>query len=183
MARRLELRLRVAAREHALERTAVVAGAYQMDEPRQVHDQPLRSRVRDLEVGLRLAVAREAAGVVPVLVDADVHPVLPRHCTGYTDQDGLKGGIVRAAEAITASERLTLKDTSRFKDPADLTCERYVAMQARERDLAERAALPAEALAYRTVSARYLERLLPRGGGHPLHRDRRRQRAVEELKK
>src|SRR5262250_3029970 len=59
-----------------------------------------------------------------------------------------------------ARERLTLRDTSRFKDPAGLTWERYVALQAREREryLAERAALPAEALAFRTVSPHYLDR-------------------------
>jgi phenol hydroxylase P3 protein len=59
-----------------------------------------------------------------------------------------------------ARQRLTLRDTSRFKDPAGLTWERYVALQAREREryLAERAALPAEALAFRSVSPRYLER-------------------------
>ena len=32
-----------------------------------------------------------------------------------------------------ASQRLTLKDPGRFKDPAGLTWERYVALQARER--------------------------------------------------
>ena len=59
-----------------------------------------------------------------------------------------------------ASQRLTLKDPGRFKDPAGLTWERYVALQAREREryLAERAAIPAEALAFQTVSPRYLER-------------------------
>ena len=59
-----------------------------------------------------------------------------------------------------ASQRLTLEDPTRFKDPAGLTWERYVALQAREREryLAERAAIPAEALEYRTVSPRYLER-------------------------
>src|SRR5215831_11036778 len=57
-------------------------------------------------------------------------------------------------------ERLTLRDTSRFNDPAGLTWERYVALQARERERyqAERAALPADALAFRSVSPRYLER-------------------------
>src|SRR5437773_11115488 len=55
---------------------------------------------------------------------------------------------------------ITLKNPERFKDPANLTGERYVALQSREREryLAERAALPADALAYRTVSPRYLER-------------------------
>src|SRR3989442_7382690 len=55
---------------------------------------------------------------------------------------------------------IALKDPGRFKDPASLTWERYVALQARERErsLAERAAIPADALAYRTVSPRYLER-------------------------
>src|SRR5438876_9388966 len=55
---------------------------------------------------------------------------------------------------------ITLKNPERFKDPANLTWERYVALQAREREryLAERASIPADALAYRTVSRRYLER-------------------------
>src|ERR687887_859094 len=55
---------------------------------------------------------------------------------------------------------ITLKHPSRFKDPAGLTWERYVALQAREREryLAERATIPADAMAYRTVGRRYLER-------------------------
>src|ERR1700739_1721461 len=55
---------------------------------------------------------------------------------------------------------ITLKHPERFKDPAGLTWERYVALQAREREryLAERATIPADALAFRTVSPRYLER-------------------------
>src|SRR5213083_2442928 len=55
---------------------------------------------------------------------------------------------------------IELKNPERFKDPANLTWERYVALQAREREryLAERASIPADALAYRTVSPRYLER-------------------------
>src|SRR5262250_1593829 len=55
---------------------------------------------------------------------------------------------------------ITLKNPERFKDPANLTWERYVALQAREREryLAERATIPAEAMAYKTVSPRYLER-------------------------
>src|SRR5436309_13269198 len=59
-----------------------------------------------------------------------------------------------------ARMQITLNDLSRFKDPANLTWERYVALQAREREryLAERAAIPAEAMAYQTVSRRYLER-------------------------
>jgi Methane/Phenol/Toluene Hydroxylase len=59
-----------------------------------------------------------------------------------------------------ARERLSLRDTSRFSDPANLTWERYVALQAREREryLAERAAIPPEALSYQTVSPQYLER-------------------------
>jgi hypothetical protein len=57
-------------------------------------------------------------------------------------------------------ERLILRDPALFKDPANLTWERYVALQARERERyqAERAALPADALAFRSVSPRYLER-------------------------
>ena len=57
-----------------------------------------------------------------------------------------------------APERITLKDPARFRDPANLTWERYIALQAREREryLAERAAIPPEALAYKTVGPRYL---------------------------
>ncbi len=56
--------------------------------------------------------------------------------------------------------RIVLKDPSRFKDPANLSWERYIDLQARERQryLAERAALPPEALDYSGVSPRYLER-------------------------
>ena len=56
--------------------------------------------------------------------------------------------------------RITLRDPGRFRDPANLTWERYIALQAREREryLAERAAIPEEALAYRTVSPTYLGR-------------------------
>ena len=59
-----------------------------------------------------------------------------------------------------ADKRLVLRDPTLFKDPANLTWERYVALQARERERyqAERAALPADALAFRSVSPRYLER-------------------------
>ena len=59
-----------------------------------------------------------------------------------------------------ASQQVTLRDPSRFKDPAGLTWERYVALQAREREryLAERATIPADALQFQTVSPRYLER-------------------------
>jgi rubrerythrin len=61
-----------------------------------------------------------------------------------------------------ARKRLVLNDTSRFKDPANLSWERYVAMQAREREryLAEKATIPTDALAYKTVSPRYLERAI-----------------------
>jgi phenol/toluene 2-monooxygenase (NADH) P3/A3 len=59
-----------------------------------------------------------------------------------------------------ARPRVTLRDPSRFRDPANLSWERYIALQAREREryLAERAAIPAAALEYRTVSAAYLQR-------------------------
>src|SRR5262247_4414488 len=59
-----------------------------------------------------------------------------------------------------ARKRLVLKDPGRFSDPANLTWERYVALQAREREryLAERATISPEALSYQTVSAQYLER-------------------------
>src|SRR5258708_21854999 len=55
---------------------------------------------------------------------------------------------------------ITLTHPERFKDPANLTWERYVGPQAREREryLTERATIPADAMAYRTVSPRYLER-------------------------
>ena len=61
-----------------------------------------------------------------------------------------------------ATRRIALKDPSRFKDPAGLTWERYVALQSREREryLAERAAIPADALAFRTVSAQYRARAI-----------------------
>ncbi len=61
-----------------------------------------------------------------------------------------------------ARERIALKDPGRFRDPANLTWERYIALQAREREryLAERAAIPRPALEYRTVGPRYLERAL-----------------------
>ena len=64
------------------------------------------------------------------------------------------------AEVTMAPERITLKDPARFRDPASLTWERYIALQAREREryLAERAAIPPEALAYKTVGPRYIER-------------------------
>jgi hypothetical protein len=59
-----------------------------------------------------------------------------------------------------ASPGVVLRDPDRFRDPANLSWERYIALQAREREryLADRAAIPPEALAYRTVSRRYLER-------------------------
>ncbi len=61
-----------------------------------------------------------------------------------------------------SSRRIALKDPSRFKDPAGLTWERYIALQAREREryLAERAAIPRDALEFRTVSPRYVERAI-----------------------
>jgi len=57
-----------------------------------------------------------------------------------------------------ARKRITLKDPSRFIDPANLTWERYVALQAREREryLAERATIPQDSLDYKNVSPRYL---------------------------
>src|SRR5881397_1854181 len=59
-----------------------------------------------------------------------------------------------------ARKRLVLKDPGRFSDPAGLTWDRYVAMQAREREryMAERAAISQDALNYKTVSPQYLER-------------------------
>jgi len=59
-----------------------------------------------------------------------------------------------------ARRRIVLNDPRRFRDPANLTWERYIALQAREREryLAERAAIPREALEYQTVSPGYLAR-------------------------
>jgi hypothetical protein len=57
-----------------------------------------------------------------------------------------------------ARMRITLNDPSRFRDPANLTWERYVALQSRERYLAERAAIPRETLEYNAVGPRYLAR-------------------------
>jgi Methane/Phenol/Toluene Hydroxylase len=57
-----------------------------------------------------------------------------------------------------ARTKITLKDPSRFADPANLTWERYVALQAREREryMAEKATIPPDALNYKNVSPRYL---------------------------
>jgi hypothetical protein len=59
-----------------------------------------------------------------------------------------------------ARARITLREPERFKDPANLNWERYIALQARERAryLAERATIPARALEYKMVGPRYLER-------------------------
>ena len=59
-----------------------------------------------------------------------------------------------------ARARIMLREPGRFKDPANLSWDRYVAMQARERERyrAERTAIPQEALEYKAVSPRYLER-------------------------
>ena len=61
-----------------------------------------------------------------------------------------------------ARRTIRLEDPSRFKDPAGLTGDRYIALQAREREryLAERAAIPPDALTYTSVSPRYLERAI-----------------------
>jgi hypothetical protein len=61
-----------------------------------------------------------------------------------------------------ARPRVVLKDPGRFKDPANLSWERYVALQAREREryLADRAAIPQDALDFKTVSPRYLDRAI-----------------------
>ena len=58
-----------------------------------------------------------------------------------------------------AHQPITLQDPGRFIDPANLTWERYVSMQAREREryLAERTSIPDDALNYKNVSPRYLE--------------------------
>ena len=54
--------------------------------------------------------------------------------------------------------RLELKDTSRFKDPANLTWDRYMTIQTREREryLAEKATIPEDMLNFKHVSPRYL---------------------------
>src|SRR5688500_17992492 len=61
-----------------------------------------------------------------------------------------------------ARKRITLHDTSRFKDPANLTWERYVAMQTREREryLAEKATIPIEVLEFKAVGPKYRERAI-----------------------
>jgi hypothetical protein len=61
-----------------------------------------------------------------------------------------------------ATKRITLNDPSRFKDPANLTWERYVAMQAREREryLAEKATIPQDVLEFKAVGAKYRERAI-----------------------
>src|SRR4029450_7808981 len=58
-----------------------------------------------------------------------------------------------------ARKRLVLKNTALFSDPANLSWERYVVMQAREREryLAERATIPDDALNYKAVSPRYIQ--------------------------
>jgi phenol hydroxylase P3 protein len=57
---------------------------------------------------------------------------------------------------------IVLKDPGRFKDPASLTWERYIALQGREREryLAERATIPQDALDFKSVNPRYLERAI-----------------------
>ena len=61
-----------------------------------------------------------------------------------------------------ARRRITLHDTSRFKDPANLTWERYVAMQSREREryLAEKATIPTDVLEFKAVGPKYRERAI-----------------------
>jgi len=61
-----------------------------------------------------------------------------------------------------ARPRVELKDPSRFKDPSSLSWERYVALQARERERyqAERAAIPDDVLNFHRVSPVYLERAI-----------------------
>src|SRR6266542_1107888 len=78
VSRRVELRLFRTAGEHALDRAGIVSRTREMDEPRQVHDEALRTRGRDLEGELRLVVTGEAAGVGRILVDADMHLILSR---------------------------------------------------------------------------------------------------------
>src|SRR5436190_634641 len=57
---------------------------------------------------------------------------------------------------------IVLKGPGRFKDPANLTWERYIALQTREREryLAERATIPQDALDFKSVNPRYLERAI-----------------------
>jgi hypothetical protein len=59
-----------------------------------------------------------------------------------------------------ARRRISVKDPSRFRDPANLTWDRYIAIQAREREryVAERDALPAAALDFSGAKPGYLPR-------------------------
>ena len=59
-----------------------------------------------------------------------------------------------------ARRRIVLKDPSRFKDPANLSWDRYITTQAREREryVAERDALPAAALDFSGAKPGYLPR-------------------------
>src|SRR5947207_13088183 len=57
---------------------------------------------------------------------------------------------------------IVLKAPGRFKDPANLTWERYIALQTRERErsLAGRATIPQDALDFNSRHPRYLERAI-----------------------
>jgi phenol hydroxylase P3 protein len=83
---------------------------------------------------------------------------------GFTSVDigeMLASGVPRRTEeAEMGAARIALQDPSRFHDPSNLTWERYIALQARERERyqAERATIPPDVLAYKAVSPRYVER-------------------------
>jgi hypothetical protein len=66
------------AREHALERAAVVAGARQVDESREVHGHARRLGLGHDDVHAGLVIAGIAPWIGRVLVDADVDPILAR---------------------------------------------------------------------------------------------------------
>jgi hypothetical protein len=58
--------------------------------------------------------------------------------------------------------RLVLKDPGRYHDPANLTWDRYITLQAREREryLAEKAAIPPDVLNFEGVTTTYRERAI-----------------------
>src|SRR6266508_60106 len=63
---------------------------------------------------------------------------------------------------MSSRPRIALKDPGRYHDPANLNWERYVTLQAREREryLAEKATIPPDVLAFRAVSQTYRERAI-----------------------
>ncbi len=63
---------------------------------------------------------------------------------------------------MSSRPRIALKDPGRYHDPANLNWERYVTLQAREREryLAEKATIPPDVLEFRAVSQTYRERAI-----------------------